>query len=201
MKIFIIFFIVTALVSCVTTPVNRFTPQAIEIKGEYVQPSTSLVFPEERGSFKRVGITQYDEEGSNLAVGYNDIDSKIALTIYSYPAPKLISFGSSPETIQAARDNMFEAIYEGTKREVLNHKNSILIEESNYILKQGSNNFMGKYSSFEYDGEIAFVRQKVSSHLYLFQVDKNLYKYRVTYPINSNEKNKVENFINEFKLK
>ena len=199
MKYFVLFFLVINLLSCATQ--SKYTPKPILASGEYQQVNSGMIYPVRIGNFTRGKILQFNKNASHIGVGYNNHKSNIALTLFSYPAPTVFSLGSSAEVIQAIRNDLFKNEYERSKQDILQHKNSILEGEGQRVLNHDSAYIYGKYSSFTFTGKFAGKVQKVSSQLYMFQVGRMLYKYRVTYPETSSVQDQVDQFIDDLVLR
>src|SRR5687767_2756821 len=52
----------------------------------WVHEPSGFRFPPDVGTFTRVTAFQYDDDGRNISVGYNDFALKVILTAYVYPA-------------------------------------------------------------------------------------------------------------------
>lgn len=199
MKYFILLITIMTLSSC-NIP-QHYIPQPVHATGEYRQESTGVIFPEQLQNFLRAEIIKYDENGTNISAGYNHTSKQIALTLYSYPAPHISSFGSPQNVIDTAKQNLFLNAYAQNKNEIMHiHQNCKLITESNYKLTQGIAILSGSHALFTYTDNFAGTRQEVSSELYLFQVGNSLFKYRITYPININAENEITQFLRSFIL-
>ncbi|WP_163836715.1 hypothetical protein [Spartinivicinus ruber] len=197
MKRSILVLLIFLLASCDIQ--QRYSPQTIPVTGEYKQESTGFTFPNKLNKFKRVKVTKYDKAATNVGVGYNHSTMPIAITLYSYPAQKVTSFGSPKEVIEVAKRHLFDNSYERSKQDVLyGHKNSKLITESEYILEQGDVENIGIHATFTYSEQFAGNQQTVTSHLYLFQIKDMLLKYRITYPEHTNAEVEISEFINSF---
>lgn len=201
MKYLILILTTFSLISCVTSPSQHYAPQNIQISGEYRQESSGVVFPEQMQGFNRVSITKFDAKAEDVGVGYNHYGKQVALTLYSFPAPKVMSFGSPQEVIDTAKRNLFLNVYERSKQDILQgHQNSKLILERDHILEQGQAKHSGLHASFKYYENHAGKYQEVSSHLYLFQVGDILFKYRISYPVNIDSEREVVGFMKSFVL-
>jgi hypothetical protein len=193
-------FIAFIFLTACQTPQN-FTPIKIESDSTYTQQSTGISFPREIYNFSRVEITQFDEAGSDIAVGYNSKEplTPIAVTIYSYPAPTITSFGSPPEVIETARKTLFNNHYSTLKQDInYAHKDVKLINEEQITITQISGKLTGLKSTFEYNEYFAGSYQKVQSELYLFESNENLLKYRVTSPSPSYNTEQIKSLMQSF---
>ncbi len=195
-KKFVFLVLTFILTSCVTQQYS--SPQSIHVSGDYKQESTGLTFPEIIQNFRRVALTRFDEKAMNIGVGYNHLEMPIVLTLYSYPAPEVLSIGSPPEVIAAAKKVLFDNAYEENKQSILvAHPNSQFISEESYTVS----GMDGMYALFTYSENFAGSFQKVSSRLYLFQRGDALIKYRISTPESINATNEINQFITNFVLK
>ncbi len=199
MRYLAIVLVTLSLASCVTTQ-NHY-PRNVQASGPYKQELSGITFPDQVHGFNRVSITAFDPKAKDIGVGYNHNAKKIALTLYSYPAPKVMSFGSPQHVIDEAKRNLFIGAYERSKQDILNaHPNGDLVSESRFAFQQNARKYSGLHSSFRYHQNHAGTYQEVLSHLYLFQVDELLLKYRVTYPAYAEAEKEVIEFMNALSL-
>ncbi|MCP4487173.1 MAG: hypothetical protein GY820_07635 [Gammaproteobacteria bacterium] len=199
MKYIIYLLVAISVLSCATQ--SKYIPKPIFASGEYQQVNSGMIYPERIGGFTREKILQFNKNATHIGVGYNNQKSNIALTLFSYPAPTVFSLGSSAEVVQAIKNDLFNKAYERSKQDILQHQDSILEREGQRVLSQDSAYIYGEHSSFTYTGQFAGKVQKLSSHLYMFQVGHMLYKYRVTYPITSSAQDEVDQFIDALVLR
>ncbi len=158
--------------------------------GEYIHSETKVIFPRNLGAFQRDKYHVYDSKGKDISVPYNLYSQKdqIAVTIYSFPAPKLTSIGSRKEVVIGARTMLFNQYadsqihYLATK-----HQSGKLVERKEIPNKIGTPEIKGVFALFNYEEPFAGKKQDVLSELHLFQKDKWLIKYRITYPRNSKD--------------
>jgi len=199
MKHSILVIAVFLLTACVTQ--QRYSPQSVQVVGDYKQISSGITFPESLNGFKRVSITKFNEHGTNIGVGYNHFGNQIALTLYVYPAQEIMSIGSPKEVIESAQKQLFDNSYQRSKLDILYaHQNSELTVEEPYKLEKYGQH-AGMHATFKYSEQFAGKYQVVKSHLYLIQIQNELFKYRVTYPENTNSENDVSHFIESLELR
>lgn len=172
------------LTGCPPAP-TAIKPTKIIVQGIYAHKETGMEFPESIENFKRESVVKYDSKEEDISAGYNYISQydPIAVTVYVYPAPPVVSIGSPPEIVAAARANVFDAHY----REIVNallscHTDAALISDDNFLLSQPSGSLNGKKAVLNYKQNFAGTTQSVISSFYLFQKGKWLIKYRATYP-------------------
>lgn len=175
------------LVGCPVRPRPLDQPQVILADGAYAHEKSGMTFPLAVGDFRRSLVQRYDQEGLDVSAGYDLYDSryKIAVTVYVYPAPPLVSIGSPPETIAAARAILTKKEFEVRKQEVmLSHTGGQLIEDTEISIPVGGTLRRGRIATFEYEQNFAGQRQPVRSHLCMFNFvgGKWALKYRFTYP-------------------
>ena len=158
--------------------------------GEYIHSETQVVFPRNLGAFQRDKYHVYDAKGKDISVPYNlhSQADQVAVTIYSFPAPKVTSIGSPKEVVIGARTVLFNQ-YANSQIEYLSakHQSGKLIERKEIPNKIGTPEIKGVFALFNYEESFAGKRQDVLSELYLFQKDKWLIKYRITYPKKSKD--------------
>ncbi|AJQ94776.1 hypothetical protein [Gynuella sunshinyii] len=201
MKFRILVMAITLALSGCFGSVTNFQPQQINTAGVYTHKKSESSFPEEFEGFTRVSTTRYDEQETEISVGYNHKDLPIALTLYVYPEPKVFSFGSPQNVIDLTRQTLFENEFKKSLRSIiLSHENSKLLVSENYTLQQNGHIENGLHAELNYEENFAGKYQLLSSHFYLFHIGKWLFKYRVTYPINLNIEPQIENFISKFPL-
>lgn len=146
-----------------------------------------MTFPLTVGEFRRGVVHRYDQDGIDVSAGYDLYDSRytIAVTVYVYPAPPLVSIGSPPETIASARTFLAKNEWEARKREVLQPRpGARLIEDTEISIPIGGAVRVGRMATFEFDGQFAGQQQSLRSHLCMFNFvgGKWALKYRITYP-------------------
>lgn len=187
------------LTACVTPP--TYSPQSVQVAGDYKQISSGITFPETVNDFTRVSITKFNEQGTDIGVGYNHFGNQIALTLFVYPAQEIMSFGSPKDVIESAEKQLFDNTYQRSKQGILYaHQNSELVGEERYTQEKYGQH-AGMHATFKYSEQFAGKFQVVTSHLYLIQIQNELYKYRVTYPVNSDGESDVSHFIESFDLR
>ena len=86
----------------------------------------NIVFPETVAGFPRGQIHTYDPEGRDMSVGYDmaDASNPIAITVYVYPGPRLVSIGSPANVIVIARKRHTDNHFEEVKQEILERRPS-----------------------------------------------------------------------------
>lgn len=146
-----------------------------------------MTFPIAVGEFHRGDIHRYDQDGLDVSVGYNLLDDRrqIIATIYVYPAPPLVSIGSSPETVASVRAYLSKQEFEARKREVLQPRpGARLIEDTEISIPVGGTVRTGRMATFEFDENFLGKNQALRSHLCMFNFvgGKWAIKFRISYP-------------------
>lgn len=151
--------------------------------GEFVHSGTQFTFPESIGDFQRVEVTQYDDSGKDVSVGYNlDSPDPITATVYVYPGRDVLNLGSDSDVVAAAKDFLDEQEFEGTKDEILAYIPGLTLafEDESFAISSPSER-VGRRAIFEgqglMDGAPAVVRTEVD----LFGFGDWFIKYRFTY--------------------
>jgi hypothetical protein len=158
--------------------------------GEYIHSETQVAYPPNLGVFQRGDYHVYDSKGKDISVGYNLYSQKdqIAMTIYSFPAPSLISIGSPKEVILEAKTTLFRQYAEAEVQQLSQkHTSGKLVERKEIPNEIGTPEIKGVFALFSYTEPFAGKSQEVLSELHLFQKDKWLIKYRITYPKGSKD--------------
>ena len=175
------------LIGCPVRPRPLDRPQAISAEGAFVHEKSGITFPMTAGDFQRVAVQQFDQEGLNISAGYNLFDEKrqVVVTVYVYPAPSLVSVGSSPQTVDSARSILAKQEFEGRKRELMQPRpGARLIEDTEISIPIGGTVRVGRMATFEFEEKFAGKHQPLKSHLCIFNYvgGKWALKYRITYP-------------------
>jgi hypothetical protein len=71
------------LFGCAHTPANS------EASDTYFHQSGLFSFPSSLASLTRTRITPYDAQANDVGITYKDPNSRLVISIYAYPAPKL----------------------------------------------------------------------------------------------------------------
>jgi len=189
-----------SLLGCPARP--RYLPQSevIEATGAYTHADSGMTFPQMVADFRRSRVLRYDTQGLDVSAGYDLYDPPrlVAVTVYVYPAPSLVSIGSPPEVVALARARLAKGEFEARKREVLQaHPGARLVEETEVSLPQGVWTYSGRMATFEYEGVFAFQGQALRSQVYLFNYvgGKWAIKYRFTHPKRFDATKEIEAFM------
>ena len=183
----LVFSLSAVLVGCPARPRPLNQPQVMFADGAYAHEKSGMTFPVAVGYFYRSLVQRYDQDGLDVSVGYDLHSSRynIAVTVYVYPAPPLVSIGSPPEATASARTFLAKREFEARKQEVmLSHPGGPLIEDTEISIPIGGTRRVGRMATFEYEQSFAGQFQPVRSHLCMFSFvgGKWTLKYRITYP-------------------
>jgi hypothetical protein len=175
-------------------------PEVIAAQGMYTHTASGMLFPANVGAFQRSKILRYDTKDLDMSAGYDlaSMAGSVAATVYVYPAPSLVSIGSPPDVVAAARENLSKNEFEARKREILNFRpGAILVKEMDVSLQQGNTLYSGKMATFEYMEVFGGLRQPLRSHLYLFCYagSKWVIKYRFTHPTDYDASKDIDDFM------
>jgi hypothetical protein len=161
----------------------RFEPVRIDVAGSYLHKESKMVFPDRFGNLIRTEITQFDQNGTDIGVGYSGKNLPLVITVFVYPAPDLYSIGSPQEVVDHAREVLFQNHYEGLKGDVLRaNASAVLQTDGEFELAQANETYTGKLAKYKLNYRFSLGERPSASSLYLFQVGKWLVSYRVTYP-------------------
>lgn len=143
-----------------------------------------MVFPEEIGEFVRVGVTNYDESGQDVSVGYNlDSPDLIAATVYVYPGRDVFSIGSSDEVVAAAKDELDRQEFEGSVDAVAatNPGLTPASEDDSFAINNPTER-VGRRAVFEGQGVSGGELTVLRTEVLVFGFGDWFMKYRFTYP-------------------
>src|SRR5689334_2160051 len=74
------------LTACVTTDPDGGTRTTQPSRAAtYTNAPSRFRFPPRIGSFERDQVTEYDRQGQDVGVGYNDLGHDVAVTVFVYP--------------------------------------------------------------------------------------------------------------------
>lgn len=162
------------LAGCPSATTVGPAPRTSNPAGTFVHGPSRFEFPETFGKFRRVAITQYDDEGRDIGVGYNlDEDLRIVLTLYVYPPGR----DASGDLIPLARQ------FEGERANILRYHIGAQ-SSAPWTPPQTENEepSPGHAVAFRYEEDFAGGRNLLTSLLYLFEYDGWIVKYRITFP-------------------
>lgn len=183
-KVTLLIMICLLLTGC-PNPRIAIQPTPLSVEGTYTHKKTGMKFPESIENFVRTEVLTYElfEEDISVGYNYNSQYDPVAVTVYIYPAPPVISINSQSEISVTARATVFDAHYREIVNTLLNYqKDATLISDEQFCLSQPSGSFTGKKAVLNYKQNFAGRTQSVISSFYLFQKEKWLIKYRATYP-------------------
>lgn len=162
------------LTACVTTSPSGGPPAGAVRSGgtgAYTNVPSGFRFPLYIDSFERSEVSQYDKQGQDVGVGYNDLISSVALTVFVYPMA------------QQPPDNTLEGHFAGCKSEVLaRHRNAKLLSEGPVRISPGGVQHSGQRAVFAATEVFGHQEQALRSELCLFTNGSRFILYRATYP-------------------
>jgi hypothetical protein len=182
---------VVLLVSgCITSTPARESeylsqPRAVQVQGPYVHRASGMSFPVSAGPFVRVGVTEYNVDGSDVSASYVQPSvSQAFVTAYIYPAPPLLSVGSPQNVIDGARNELCRRQFATVKRDIEQRPGAKLLSEDEVPPIFGAAGRPGRRAVYALDGAMDERRQMQRSEARLYcYVDKDwLVKYRATGP-------------------
>jgi hypothetical protein len=159
------------LVLCAFALTSCKTFYTTDTDGTAALSANGFRLPPSIGSFQRVYIRTFDNNGHNVGAGYNyySQEQKAALTVFILSA----SDGSAPS--EAEREQYFQA----SRNEVLfAHQGTKDVRVS----RIAGHDSGGSVNEFRYDEVFAGAQQRVASFLAVFRDGSCLIKYRITGP-------------------
>ena len=161
------------LTACVTTDPYGGTRTAQPSRTTtYTNAPSQFRFPPRIGSFEREQVTEYDRQGQDVGVGYNDVSRGVAITVFVYPIP------------QRPPNDTLSGHFTTCKAEVLGrHSGAQLVSEEAAQIFPAGVQHSGQHATFTYTEIFAHQRQALRSELYLFTHGQRFIKYRTTYPV------------------
>ena len=198
------------LAGCPSAPQIKKEPVFKQLPEDTIEHGASgMQFPASIGEFTRVKMLRYNDGGTDVSGGYNlyaanGRDCLVAATIYVYPAPRLRSFGSPQNVVDAARNTLFQNTYQKAKNEIIQyHPGAKVLSETPSQPPNQSAQTTGIHAQFSYMEDFAGKVCPVESHLYLYGYvnDYWLVKYRISLPEDtSNEaRQKLDEFLKSIK--
>ncbi|HEX5218378.1 MAG TPA: hypothetical protein VFZ59_02325 [Verrucomicrobiae bacterium] len=186
MRIHIVLCLVTASVLTANS-----APRLIELPATatYSNAASRFQFPPKIADFVREKINQFDNDGRDIGVGYNDLVEGVAVTIYIYPMAQ-----------QAPNDNL-EGHFGTCKSDILNvHKDAQSIADRSERVLAGGQKRDARYACYTYSQVFAKKLQPVRSELYLFSHGRWFVKIRATYPVGRQalSESALKTLINDF---
>lgn len=164
--------------------------------------ASGMSFPSAVGGFQRVSPHIYDIAGRDVSVGYNlvDGDRSIVATVYVYPAPSLMSFGSPDRVVADARARLARGEFERRKTEVTHaHPGAALLQEEPATLSQTPSSIDGWQATFALTSDFAGQNRALQSELFVFCFVGQAWalEYRFTYPQQLSPRAQIDSFIHD----
>jgi hypothetical protein len=156
----------------------RATPPgatAIKAAGTWSHAASGLQFPDRLGAARRSGITQFDQRGADVGVGYDHevADAMVAFTVYVRP-PVALATGE-PATLAQQFELEKDVI-------VRAHAGASEASSEPMTFARNGQSVSGFAAELSFHDVFAGRRQPLVSRLYLFAADGWVVKYRLTFP-------------------
>jgi len=147
--------------------------------------ASAIAFPATVGLFPRGEVKLYDAAGEDIGAGYDlrNLLNPVAITVYVYPGPKLLSIGSPPEVIATARKHLTDNHFEAIKRELIKYhpQASATADEEVHVIFRGQSLY-GRAAAFRSEELFAGRIQPVVTCAEIYAYGKWIIKFRATYP-------------------
>ena len=138
----------------------------------YTNAPSQFCFPPRNGSFERDKVTEYDRQGLDVGIGYNDLKHRIAVTVFVYPIS------------QRAPNDTLGGHFTTCKADVLTqHTGAQLISQEVVQISPAGVQHSGQHATFTYTETFWNQRQPLRSEVYLFTHGQRFVMYRATYPL------------------
>ena len=141
-------------------------PQTLDVHGEFVHPTAGVRFPENVGGFVRTAITQFDDQGRDLAASYElgGSPDPFWATFYVYAAD--------------SGTNDLREKFAGARRAVLEHEGVRLTLEEDISLAHG---LYGRWGAFSVEQQSPRGKILLDSYLVLCRWREWWVKWRITF--------------------
>jgi hypothetical protein len=135
----------------------------------WVHAPSKWEFPVKVGEFQRISVYQYDENGRDVSVGYNQKALHITATAYVYPNGGT-ELAKHLEQVQAELMQV--------------HPDAKLQSQGDWTLKQGERQFTGLKATYTWSEPARPTDRPidVTSEVYVLKLGDWFIKYRITYP-------------------
>ena len=147
--------------------------------------ASGIAFPATVGVFPRGEVKIYDAAEEDIGAGYDlrDLLNPVAITVYVYPGPKLLSIGSPPEVIATARKHLTDNHFEDIKREITKHHPhaSVTSDAETQVIFRGQSLY-GRVAAFSSEELFAGRTQPIVTCAEIYAYGKWIVKFRATYP-------------------
>jgi hypothetical protein len=181
-----------AMSICGCATIDRQSPPLLP--GQVGHRESGIVFPETVAEFSRGEVKLYDAAGQDTSAGYNLAapTNLVAITVYVYPGPRLISIGSPPDVVAAARKHLTDGHFEGVKGEVVKyHPSATAMSDQETGMTFRGRSLYGRTAAFKAEEVFAGRIQPIVTRAEVYAFGKWIIKFRITYPVAS-EKAAVE---------
>lgn len=192
--------ILMGLTGCPSVPSNSQAPFITKDQNLIVHSYSGIPFPAAIGLFTRDRTTVYDPSGMDVGATYNCLTPiQITATVYAFPSPHVVSFGSPADVIHSARENLSTSYFNEVKNEITRrHPDAIEIQSKNL---DGPESTIGKFAEYKLTEPFWGQTQALTSRLYLFTYFQGKWsvKYRFTYPSSAEADKAVDDFVKKHK--
>jgi hypothetical protein len=172
--------------------------------GVYVQAPTGMSYPEAVGDFQRVSVIRYKPDGSDESAGYNRVVplQEIVMTVYVFPSPRLLSFGSPRDVIEDARNRLCTGHFKTIQNEVTTaHPDAVLLQEGPTSLVQGTAKHDGHFAAYKLTNQKFAGRENVLArsdvYVFCYAGGKWTVEYRIDYPFEYDAGQEITDFMRD----
>src|ERR1700712_4291255 len=192
-----------ALIAAACLPACPLAAEELHPEGPFTEPATGMTFPQAIGDFQRVNVYKYNPDGSDESAGYNRMTpgSEIAMTVYVFPSPPLLSIGSPKEVVDGAREHLCNDQFHNIEQEVMQaHPTAVLLSEDAVSLNQLGRDFAGHKAVYKLD-DLPWVGPsqgtRSEAYAFCFVSGKWTVEYRVDSPIDTDAGPAIAQFMHD----
>jgi hypothetical protein len=163
---------------------NAWAQRELTVRGPFLAKEAGITFPERVRDFQRVIVTIYSADAKNIGVGYNLLTpaNPVAVTVYIYPARRVISIGSPRSVVEGARQKLEQMEMDSIIQEILNaHRGARVVLQETSSITTGRQAIRALHARFAYGEVFAGKKQELLGDVWLSTAGKWYVKYRVTY--------------------
>jgi len=167
--------------------------------------ASGMQFMDFISGFHRADTHTYSAAGDDVSVGYNfqAAGTDIVGTVYVYPSPSLVSFGSPANVVAEARATLLRGEFERRKHEIETiEPEAALLSEEPFVLQPDGKAISGLHARYTFKQVFAGVDQKLQSDLYVFcNVNGHwALEYRFSYPVGTDAAPAIASFMQALAL-
>lgn len=168
------------------TPAEARTADSVAPGPDFVEHRGSGIrFPETLAGFRRGELNVYDEDGEDQSFAYDRVTllEVIALTLYVYPAPALVSIGSPDSARESALRRQIDLQFESAVEPFLgrNSQATLLVDQSRELPFCGTR-LPGRGALYRTPNRSVFPGVTAISRFELYRDGEWWIKLRATYP-------------------